>query len=335
MRVLLTGGGGFLGQRIAERLLARGVEALDVNFRQPSGHAVVERLRTAFPGAQVEAAPANLLDKDALARALSGIDCVVHAAAQTRGGAADMIANSVVATRNLLEAAGIAGVRRIVLVSSFSVYETESLPRGAMLTESTPTEPVGIDKGGYAYSKIKQEQLFLETTARLGIEGVVLRPGVIYGPGGGGMSPRVGIAAMGCFFALGGGVLLPLTYVDNCADAIALATVGAPAGSTYNVVDDDLPSCRRYLAEYRRHVRKLRVIRVPYWALMLGARVLVRYHRKSKGQLPAVFTPYLVRSMYRPLRYSNAALKTLGWRPLVATADGLSRTFAWLAAQGR
>src|SRR5690606_3069304 len=101
-----------------------------------------------------------------------------------------------------------------------------------------------------------------------------------------------------------------------------VAALRAPAGAVYNAVDDDLPSCRRYLKLYRRGVRRLRVLPVPYWASMLGARFLVRYHRRSKGQLPAVFTPYVVRSMYRPFKYSNAALRTLGWVPLVSTPDG-------------
>ena len=72
---------------------------------------------------------------------------------------------------------------------------------------------------------------------------------------------------------------------------------------------------------------------MPYWAFLLGSRFLQRYHRKSKGQLPAVFTPYVVRSMYRPLRYSNAALKAIGWTPRVSTADGLEQTFSYLREQ--
>ena len=70
---------------------------------------------------------------------------------------------------------------------------------------------------------------------------------------------------------------------------------------------------------------------VPYWALLLGSRVLVAYHRRSKGQLPAVFTPYVVRSVYRPFKHSNAALKALGWQPRVDTREGMARTFATLA----
>ena len=102
-------------------------------------------------------------------------------------------------------------------------------------------------------------------------------------------------------------------------------------GAAYSVVDDDLPTCAAYLRAYRASGQRLRVLPVPYWALLLGSRALVAYHRRSKGQLPAVFTPYIVRSVYRPFRHSNAALKALGWVPRVPTAEGMQRTFEALA----
>jgi nucleoside-diphosphate-sugar epimerase len=330
MKILLTGAGGFLGKRIANSLLAHGANDLRLHFRQQPPCGLIEGLRERYPRAKIEWAGANLLRRGALAELVDGVECVIHAAAGMRGATADMFANTVVGTRNLLEAAGARGTRRIVLISSFSVYRTEQLGKGAVHDESLPLESVGVEKGPYGYAKTRREQLFNELQRRFGFESVVLRPGVIYGPGGGAISPRVGINALGFFFSLGGSALLPLTYVDNCADAVAIAALKAPAGSAFNVVDDAVPSCGKYLADYRRLVTRLRTIRVPYWALLLGSHVLVWYNRVSKGQLPAVFTPYVVRSMYRPLRYQNAALHGIGWEQRVPTSDGLTRTFAYL-----
>ncbi len=165
----------------------------------------------------------------------------------------------------------------------------------------------------------------------------MLRPGVIYGPGGPTFSPRVGLQVAGRFLSLGGGAALPLTCVRNYADAIALAALRAPAGAVYNVVDDALPSARQYLRQYCREVKPLRCIPVPYTLLMMGSRFLRRYHRISRGQLPAVFSPYVVRSMFRDFTYSNAALKSLGWSPRIETRDALATTFAALriAESGR
>ena len=326
MRVLLTGAGGFLGQRVALSLLDKGATDVLLHYRQKPADSVIAPLAQRAPNASVQSVAANLLARGSLRELVDGVDCIVHAAAGMRGAAADMFANSVVGTRNLLEAACAAGVKRIVLISSFSVYRTEPLSRGAWLGEATPIEEVGTNKGPYGYAKTRQEQLFLEFQRQHGFETIVLRPGVIYGPGGSAMSPRVGIKALGFFFSLGGSATLPLSYVDNCADAVAQATLMAPAGSVFNVVDDDLPTCGEYLSVYRREVQKLRTLPIPYWVLLQGSRLLARYHRVSKGQLPAVFTPYVVRSMYRPLRYSNAALKAIGWEQGISTEQALDRS---------
>jgi nucleoside-diphosphate-sugar epimerase len=335
MTVLLTGAAGFLGRRLAASLLDAGVRDLRLHVRREAPQGMVDALRARHPDARIEVLAANLLRPDALPALVEGVDTVVHAAAGMRGSAADMFANTVVGTRNLLDAVAAAGVRRVVLVSSFAVYRTEPLDTGALHDETLALEPVGLEKGAYAHAKTRQEHLLQEYRARHGFETVVLRPGVIYGPGGGAFSSRVGIRAMGFFFSLGGRAPLPLTYVENCADAVASAALHGVDGAAYNVVDDALPSCREYLRAYQRAVGGLRVVPVPYWLFLLGSRGLVAYHRASRGQLPAVFTPYVVRSMYRGFRYPNAALKALGWQPRVDTAEGLRRTFGWLANQPR
>jgi len=130
------------------------------------------------------------------------------------------------------------------------------------------------------------------------------------------------------FVSLGNQAPLPLTHVDNCADAVARAALHAPPGSAFNVVDDDLPTCSAYLDAYRRQVKRMRVVRLPLWLFSRSAGWLEAYHKRSKGQLPAVFTPYAVASMYRPLRYSNQALKSIGWSPRHGTAQALDTSFA-------
>ncbi|MGQ0597871.1 NAD-dependent epimerase/dehydratase family protein [Aquabacterium sp.] len=336
MKVLVTGAGGFLGRRIVDSLLRQGVDHVRVHVRQAPPAGMIEDLKARYPQATIEVAQANLLSRGALGPLVQGVDCIVHAAAGMKGAAADMFANTVLTSRNLLEAACEQKVRRIVLISSFSVYEAAMLKKGEVLSEATtPIEAVGVDRGAYGYAKTRQEHMFNEFQREHGFESVILRPGVIYGPGGGALSSRVGIRALGFFFALGGGALLPLTYVENCADAVARAALSAPAGSAFSVVDDDLPTCRAYLKRYCREVEPMRCIPVPFWAFRLGAKVLVGYHKRSKGQLPAVFTPYVVDSMYRPLRYSNAALKAIGWTQRVSTENGIKQSFQYWKDQLR
>jgi nucleoside-diphosphate-sugar epimerase len=218
---------------------------------------------------------------------------------------------------------------RVVLVSSFGAMGVAELPRGAIVDENTPLEQHPERRDVYSHAKLRQEQLFWEYSAKYGFDLVVLRPGVIYGPGGGHFSNRVGLSLFGRFLHLGGKNLLPLTYVDNCAEAIVVAALSPTAsGQVYNVVDDDLVTSKQYLALYKSQVRKVRSIPIPYPVLMWGSQMVERYHQKSRGQLPAIFTTYKTRAMWGGNQFSNAKLKSIGWRPILSTREGLSRAFA-------
>jgi nucleoside-diphosphate-sugar epimerase len=208
--------------------------------------------------------------------------------------------------------------------------------RGDLVDESTPLEVHPEKRDLYAHVKLRQELLFRERCERDRFELVILRPGVIYGPGGSAFSSRVGLNLFGVFLALGGKNALPLSYVDNCADAIVLAGRSPLSGANpevYNLVDDDLPTCRAYLAAYKKQVKPIRSLPVPFPVLAVAARALDVYDRWSNGQLPAIFTPYKVASTWGGNRFENAKIKGLGWLQQVPTQEGLRRTFEWLRAQ--
>jgi nucleoside-diphosphate-sugar epimerase len=105
MKILLTGAGGFLGKRIAHSLLAKGATDVRLHFRQRPPAGLIESLTAEFPQASITWAAANLLARGTLKPMLQDVDCVIHAAAGMRGAAADMFANTVLGSRNLLEAA--------------------------------------------------------------------------------------------------------------------------------------------------------------------------------------------------------------------------------------
>ena len=63
---------------------------------------------------------------------------------------------------------------------------------------------------------------------------------------------------------------------------------------------------------------------------MLGSHIVKRYHHYSRGQLPAIFTPYKTNTTWKSHRFSNAKLCALGWRPVVSTDEALTRTFEYL-----
>ena len=334
MKILVTGAGGFLGKAIVERLLAHGQMDIRCMLRDTSKAKGLEEIATRFPGARLEFVAVNLRNAGEIPAAVAGCEMVIHAAAALKGSPAEMFMDSVVASRNLLDAVAAMKPMRVVLVSSFGAMGVSELGRGAMVDERTPMEAHPELRDVYSYSKLRQEQLFWEYRERFGFELVVLRPGVIYGPGGGQFSNRVGLNLFGMFLHLGGSNLLPLTFVENCAEAIVVAALSPKAaGEIYNVVDDDLVSSREYLSAYKKQVRPLRSVPVPYFVLMWGSRMVEWYSRRSKGQLPAIFTPYKTRAMWGGNRFSNAKLKGIGWKPLVSTRDGLARAFAAFRAE--
>ena len=339
MKVLVTGAGGFLGVHVVERLLAHG--HLDLRcFLRDQGKA--ERLletAESNAGAQLELCYGNLRSKSDCARAMANVSLVFHLAAGLKGSPAELFADSVVASRNLLEALEAregfpAQKTRFVLVSSFGVYGVAPLGRGACINEETPLESHPELRDTYSHSKLRQEQLFWEYQRKVGFELVVLRPGVIYGPGGGALSNRIGLQIGPEFFHLGGSNLLPLTYVVNCAEAIVLAgTHSESAGQVYNVHDDDLPTASRYLREYKGRVKRMKSIRVPYFVTRILARCLVKYYRRSQGQLPAIITPYKAAAAWGGNKFDNSKLHSLGWRQLVTTFNGMSEHFEYLRRQ--
>ena len=335
MKILVTGAGGFLGSALVERLLEHGYRDIRCLMRS---HRRLEHLRSTFaryPDANLEVLTGNLIRREDAVRTVEDVDVIFHLASAMGGSAADMFLNTVVGSRNLLDALQSRPVR-IVLVSSFGVYGTAGLRRGAVVDERTPLEAHPAQRDIYSYTKLRQEQLFQEHQARNGFELVILRPGVIYGPGmAGHFSTRVGLPLFGLFLHLGGGNKLPLSYVDNCAEAIAMAGLAKnAAGQVYNVHDDDLPTSRQYLRRYRREVQKIRFVPVPYFVIMAISRLAARYHKYSRGQLPAIFTPYKTAGYWGGNHFDNRALKATGWKQLVSTDEGLRRTFAAFRESG-
>ena len=331
--ILITGAAGFIGSRLVENLLDRGYRNLRCFARPSSAGGRIEALSDLHRDrARIEVFKGNLLSPEDCAAATKDVAVIFHlAAARGEKSFPDAFMNSVVTTRNLLEASLLHGcLLRFVNVSSFVVYTNMQKPTWRLLDESCPIEKHPAQRGdAYCFAKVKQEEIVTEYGKKFGLPYVIVRPGYVYGPGNEGITGRVGIGTFGVFLHLGGSNRVPFTYVDNCADAIALAGLKQGVdGEVFNVVDDNLPSSRQFLRQYKRSVRPFKSIYVPH-ALSYGLCYLWELYSKwSEGQLEPTFNRRIWHSYWKKSRYSNAKIKMrLGWMQKVATQDGFRRYF--------
>jgi len=180
-------------------------------------------------------------------------------------------------------------------------------------------DPLPHLRDPYTYSKICQEQIAWEAWAEYRLPLVVIRPGVIYGPGRDCLGGRVGIRLGKLMVVMGGRQQMPYTHVANCAAAIVRAgTQAGVEGKAFNIVDDELPTGRDLTRQYRSKVGGIRRVVLPRWAVAAASRLSVWYHKNrgpTPGDIDAVQKPGDVETaavfeMNRPDRASAGRLES-------------------------
>ena len=310
--VLVTGANGFIGWALCGVLAA-------------SGRRVRKAVRMPVPGLPDAVVVGDIGPDTDWRTALEGVSGVVHLAARThvlRETATDPLAAyrkiNVSGTERLARSAAAGGIRRLVIVSSVKVSgeRTEERP----FTEDGAPRP----EDAYGVSKWEAEQALFRIAAETGLEVVVLRPPLVYGPGVKGNFLRLmNLVARGVPLPLGAvDNRRSLIYTGNLAGAIVKA-LDAPqaAGRTYLVSDGEdvsTPDLVRGLA--RALGVKPRLLSLPLSALDLGARLAGR-----RAEFVRLTSSLQVDS--------SRIQRELGWRPPFTLAQGLELTAKWYHAR--
>jgi nucleoside-diphosphate-sugar epimerase len=325
MKVLVTGGGGFLGGAVCAQLAARGDS---VRSFQRHRRPVLEELG-------VEQHLGDLRDPDATAQAVAGRDAVIHCAALagTWGPARDYFDINVTGTAHIIAACRSGGVGRLVHCSSPAVVHTGGDLEGA--DESLPYATRFL--APYPHSKALAERLVLSTNSRR-LATVALRPHLVWGPGDPHFVPRLAEQARrGRLRRIGRAMKrVDTVYVDNAAEAHLLAldrlAPGAPpAGRAYFITQGDPRPVGETIDQFLWAAGAGPVTReLPEWAARPLAAVLEYGARALRTGEPPL-TRFLANQLTTAHWFDiTAAGRDLGYVPRIGTDEGLLRLRAAL-----
>ncbi|MBE9028899.1 SDR family oxidoreductase [filamentous cyanobacterium LEGE 11480] len=323
MNILITGANGFVGQAVCQRILAQYPEigSIYAVCRRPS------LPQSLLDQPQIQPVIVqSLAELAASTQLLSQVDCIIHLAArvhQMNDQSADPLAEfravNTAAPCQLAQAAARAGVRRFIYLSSIKVHgeASSAVEAYAESDQLRPSDPYGISKWE---AEVQLQQIALQT----GLEVVILRPPLVYGP-------MVKANFLQMLRVVQRRIPLPLgavqnrrslVYVGNLADAIIVsAQHPAAANQTFLVSDGEDLSTPQLLRRIARSFNQSpRLLSLPVGLLQLIARLT--------GKSAAVSR--LIGSLVVD---SHKIQQTLAWQPPYTVDQGLQATVDWLKAK--
>jgi nucleoside-diphosphate-sugar epimerase len=327
MKVFITGASGFLGQYVVAETLRQGYEVVAMIRSKNKA----EKLSW-HDHKNVQLVQADLRQKANLSEVLSEVDAVIHLAAVKSGDFYDQFAGTVIATENLLAAMYELSIKRLIAISTFSVYDYLAKPTNTVLDETFPIEDDPLVRDEYAQTKLIQERLYREFEVKQKGQVTILRPGMIYGRDNL-WNPCLGAEFGNTFLRVGGGKM-PLTYVENCAEAV-VAALAQPAsiGETINIVDDNLPTKQAFSQLlFKKDVNSPKLKSIN-WTVAKSIADLAWFVNKvflhGQAKMPGILIPAKMQARFKPFRYSNAkAKRILKWEPRYSLETALDRSLS-------
>lgn len=329
MKVLITGGTGFLGSSLALRLRGRGDDVVVIaKEATPREAANAAELRAAGVGVRL----GEFGDEALVADALAGVDLVYHIAAAMREANvpdAHFHEVNVEQTKRLLARSRDGGVKRFVYCSTGGVVGTD---RGVVTDEDTDFRPKDI----YQLTKGIAEKAVLEFGRVHGYPVAAIRPPGVYGARDGRLVKLFRMVRKGRFLMIGDGKgKHHNVYIDDLLDAFELAAAKPEAvGRVFNASGPESVPLTEFVREIAKAIgAEVRFVRVPY-APLAAAAVACETVCRPFGIQPPLYPRRL--DFYRHDEdFSNRrAREILGWTPKHSLAEGLAKTAAGYRAQG-
>jgi nucleoside-diphosphate-sugar epimerase len=323
MKVLVTGGGGFLGQALCRNLVERGFHVVSFN----------RGLYPALDAIGVRQVQGDLADRDAVVAAAKGVGAIFHNAAKAGawGSYESYHRANVIGTRNVLDACRANEISRLVYTSTPSVTHRATHP---VEGGTADTVPYGTDfKAPYATTKtIAEQEVLAANDASLAT--VALRPRLIWGPGDNQLLPRLAERArQGRLRIIGTGAnLIDTTFIDNAAQAHVdalhhLMPGGACAGRAYFISNGEPMPVRELVNAL------LKAVGAPTVDKHLSFRTAYAIGAVCEAAwtvLPLRGEPPLTRFLAEQLATAHwydmgPATRDFGYVPKVTIAEGLAR----------
>ncbi|MGD0524883.1 MAG: NAD-dependent epimerase/dehydratase family protein [Polyangiaceae bacterium] len=324
MRVLVTGGSGFLGGHIVEALSARGDEVRAL-VRKTSNTGHLEKLP------RVELFEGSIEQVDRVTEAVDGVDAIVHSAGIVKArGTDEFFAVNVGGTSNLVEAARKRGksLKRFVHVSSLEACGPSA--------DGTPVPPDQENPvTAYGRSKLAAEKVVLSAKDQMPV--VILRPAGIYGPRDGEALELIKAVKRGLFPVINGGRSKGVwVYATDCANVCVRAIeADVPSGRVY-FVDDGCGAidASTMFADFERALGK-KAVRAPlpmpvFRSVARGVELFGRLTNR-----PVMLTREKANMLVQDwVCSSESTRKDLGWQPAVPWSEGVPKAIAWYRDNG-
>jgi len=319
-KVLVTGGTGFLGNALTRRLINEGYP-VRVLARKLSK---TEHLKALG----VEIFFGDVADPESLTAAFQGIDLVLHAAADTAGSSKAGELSTIQGTRNVIDFCRQFKVKKLIYISSCSVYGVADYKQGDIVTEESSLERFPDRRGHYSLAKLKAEQLVTEAMEEKRLPIVCLRPGTYFGPGGDIFTPMMGFAVgHKVFIIIGkGDFSLPLVSIDNLVDAIIMVMQKSEGnGKVYNVVDSNPPTKKQYVESFLKKIYpNAKYIYLPYsvfYGIVYLQEIMIGMMKRSP-----FLTRYRLVSSQKKISYDGSRIRNeLKWTPPATMQDAYEK----------